>query len=330
MTDGWLYRDRLGAASASGGGGAGALLRRLHIPWPAADENKLREAAAAWHDLAETIRDSYGTANRVAVSVMTNNAGAAINAFEDHWQKYGRKGSGALPLAATACAAMSSACSDYADAVAHIKSKIEEAGLEVAAVLTAGTIGAFFTFGATEEAAGAIAAGLLSRVVALINDLAGTAFEVSQTAEAVVGSALAGIPVGAVGTLSADAGVSAVRAAFGDELLSVAETRSDVLKGLLAGGVGGFLGKVGELSSAQLAKLLSAQASTVATSDPQLFVDMMQLSKSLSGATGRVATGVAADAATQLMLSQQLNARDLTGGALEKALEESVQASIER
>ncbi len=263
----------------------GQILRKLHIPWPEADEGKLREAAAAWHDLAETIRDAYGGASRAATSIMSNNAGTAINAFEDYWQKFGSKGNGALVLAAAACDAMAHACDQYADAVGHIKSKIEEAGLEAGAALTVGTIGAFFTFGATEDAADAIAATIMGRVASLMEDFLGVTAEISQTAEAILGSAIAGMPVGAVAMLDADVASNMVRQGFGEQPLSSDEVRGDLVKGLLAGGAGGFLGKVGQMSAAQLSKLLSEQASTVATSDPQLFVDMMSTSHMLAGMT---------------------------------------------
>jgi hypothetical protein len=302
----------------------GQILRLLHIPWPEADEGKLREAAAAWHNLAETIRDAYGGASRAATSIMSNNAGAAVNAFEDYWQKFGNKGNGALALAATACDATAHACDQYADAAGHIKTKIEEAGLEAGAALTVGTIGAFFTFGATEDAADAIAASIMGRVTALMEDFLGVTAEISQTAEAILGSAIAGMPVGAVAMLDADVASNMVRQGLGEQPLGGDGVRGDLVKGLLAGGAGGFLGKVGQMSAAQLSKLLSEQARTVAASGPQLFVDMMSTSHMLSGMTGKVATGVAADAASQLLVSQQINARDLTGNGLEKVLEEAV------
>ncbi|HEX3730916.1 MAG TPA: hypothetical protein VHV47_13985, partial [Opitutaceae bacterium] len=158
------------ASSGSGDGGIGAILRKFDIPWPAADENSLREAASIWHQLAESIRDTYGQANSAASSLTSNNEGAAIEAFEQYWQKYGGK-KGALPLAANACDAMSTACTKYADDVATTKSKIEEAAAEIGAVLVVGTIGAFFTFGATEALADSIAAGVVATASEAITNL---------------------------------------------------------------------------------------------------------------------------------------------------------------
>lgn len=315
----------------------GGLLRELHIPWPAADEGSLREAARTWHHLAETIRDNYGMANSNATSLTSNNQGAAIDAFENYWRKFGGS-KGALPLAANACDAMSTACSDYASAVAATKRKIEEAGAEVLAALVLGTIGAFFTFGASEGISDSVAAGLLARVVGLIDALgqevgglvAAAGWVVSDAletdlAQTVLARAVAGAAVGVGGTLSADAGRNAVRQLFGDEPLSQDELRKDLITAGLAGGAaGGVLGKLGEMGAEQLSKLLSNSAGTVAESNPQLFVDMMTLSGKLAGTTGKVSSGVLASVASQLITAQQVNAEDLSRDQLEGLLERLV------
>jgi hypothetical protein len=129
------------------------------FPWPAANEDALRDAATDWHRLAEAIRDNYGPASSAADSLTLNNAGAAITAFENYWQKFGGR-KGALPLGAEACDAMSAACTNYARDVAAVKRLIEERALEIGAILVVGAIGAFLTFGATEAAADTLAAGL--------------------------------------------------------------------------------------------------------------------------------------------------------------------------
>jgi uncharacterized protein YukE len=312
----------------------GSILRELHIPWPAANEGALREAAATWHGLAETIRDNYGSANSAAESLTSNNEGAAIDAFESYWQKFGGH-KGALPLGANACDAMSDACSKYADAVAETKRKIEEAGAEVAAVLTIGTIGAFFTFGATEAAADSLAAGLAAAAADAIAGLGEIAGGIAATAayavaaavesEAAVGIIAAGISgafTGVGGSIMSDDATDAVRELFGEAPLSPSEVAKDVLIGGLAGGAtGGILGKLGEMGAPQLARLLSNAATGVRETNPQLFVDMMTLSKQLQGTTGKVGVGVLSSVASQLVTAQQISAEGVASDQLTDLLE---------
>jgi hypothetical protein len=120
-------------ATAGGGGGIGGLLRELHIPWPAADENKLREAADTWNGLAEAVKDAHALTTRATNSIVANNSGAAIDAFASYGRAYGAKNSGLLPLGAEACQTIVKACHLYVDAVAHTKHQIEEAGAEAGA-----------------------------------------------------------------------------------------------------------------------------------------------------------------------------------------------------
>src|SRR5215831_7136825 len=307
----------------------GQLLRELHIPWPAADEAKLREAAAAWHNLAETVRDGYGAANSAAASITSNNAGAAISAFADYWDKYGSRRSGALPRAAAACDAMSSACGQYANAVAETKTKIEEAGAEVAATLVIGTIGALFTFGATEGISDVVAAGLAARVVALIYQLSQAAWEISAAAEevlsSVLSSAISGALIGTTMPVLTDSADNLVRQAFGDAPVNN-ESPGTLLAAAGSGAVGGAFGKVADLTRPQLVRLLTNQASAVRETSPQLFVDMMTLAKRLEGMTGKVTAGLAATAASQLVTSQQLQADALSGSALGTLLDRAIEA----
>jgi hypothetical protein len=312
----------------------GSILRELHIPWPAANEGSLRAAAAAWHSLAETIRDNYGQANSNAASLTSNNAGAAIDAFENYWQKFGGQ-KGALPLGARACDAMASACSQYADAVASTKNRIEEAGAEVAATLVIGTIGAFFTFGATEGIADSVAAGLAATVAGYIDDLTGIVGGIvaaagdvvadaleSDLAASIGSSVLSGAATGIGGTITGDTAQNAVRQLFRDQPLSSADVRQDlIVAGLAGGATGGLLGKLGDLTAGQLSRVLTNTASSVADTDPQLFVDMMTLAKTLEGTTGKVSSGVLASVASQLITTQQISAEGIASDQLEELLE---------
>lgn len=69
-------------------GAAQKIMHRLHIPWPDADEGKLREAAGQWRRMADIIDDAAVLTNRETTSLTSANYGAAIKAFEERWQKY--------------------------------------------------------------------------------------------------------------------------------------------------------------------------------------------------------------------------------------------------
>jgi hypothetical protein len=320
-----------------GGGGApnfGQLLRDVGVEWPEANEGDLRSAAAAWHGLAETIRDNYGMANSKAASLTSSNAGAAIDAFESYWQNFGGK-KGALPLAANACDAMSSACNQYADGVATTKHKIEEAGAELAATLVIGAIGAFFTFGLSEGISEAAAAGLVATVVSYIDDLAalvggivataGDAVATALTSEAAMSIAtavLSSAAGGVGGAFFGDTAASAVQGLMGDGTISAADMTKDMLVGGLAGGAtGGLLGELSDMGGEALSNLLTKAASTVQESDPQMFVNLMTLAKSLEGTTGKVSASVLASVTTQLLMTQQIDAEDVASDQLEELLD---------
>ena len=323
----------------------GSILRELHVPWPAANEGDLRTAASTWSSLAETIRDNYGIANSNATGLTSNNSGAAIAAFESYWSKFGGA-KGALPVGAQACDAMATACSKYADAVAETKSKIEEAGAEVAATLILGTIGAFFTFGATEGIADSVAAGLLATVAGYIDDLTGVVGGIVADFSAILGSAIAvggdavadaletetaaglgssilsGMATGVGGTVTADIGENAIRQLFGEQPLTDGDLTKDLLiGGVFGGATGGLLGKLGDMGAEQLSKVLTNAADSVSTTNPQQFVDLMTLAKQLEGTTGKVSVGVLSSVASQLITTQQIDAEGVVSDQLQDFLE---------
>lgn len=319
--------------------GPGGILRELHIPWPAADEGALREAASVWHTLAESIRDACGPANSAATSLTSNNAGAAIDAFEQYWKKFGGA-RGTLPLAAEACDSMSAACTKYADEVAAAKWNIEKAGIEIGAALTVGTIGAFFTFGATEGAADVVAASIaasaaetiagLTAWIAVNLPVASAAVDIlysavfalgSDTGLGLVSSGISGAAGGVGGALFGDGARNSARQLTGEEPLSRSETAHDLLVGgVLGGGIGGTLGRLGELSAPKLATLVSNLAGGVSKSDPQLFVQMMELSRQLRGTTGKVTSGVLASVTSQLIAAQHIDAAGVASDQLSELI----------
>jgi hypothetical protein len=311
----------------------GSILRELHIPWPAANEGSLREAAASWTSLAETIRDNHGMTNSAAASLTSNNSGQAIDAFESYWSKFGGN-SGLLPRGAGACDAMAKACNQYADAVGEAKRKIEEAGAEVAAALVVGTIGAFFTFGATEAVADSIAAGLTDTVAdiffwlgdqvgLILDDAMYTVAQAVSTdvAQSIVMGGVVGAFTGAGGTVFSDTAEDAVRQLFGEKPLTQAEAAKDVfLYGAVGGGLTGSLAKVGELTATQLSQLLTSGSTAIMGSDSYLAEKMAGLAQFLYGTSGKVSAGVLATATSQLALAQQLDAQGIISDQLQDFL----------
>jgi hypothetical protein len=318
----------------------GQILRDFDIPWPAADEGSLREAASIWHGLAETIRDNYGQANSSVESLTSDNAGAAIDAFTSYWQKLGGT-KGALPLGAEACDAIANTCTSYADAVADAQHRIEEAGEELAAVLVIGTIGAIISFGATEGAAAVAASELAAYAAGVIEGIAeiiGAAFAQfsvtigaailtagdavsgvldTELAMSITSSAIAaGAGSGVIGSVYNLASNSITRALNGEQQLNTADTVHDVMQAGYTGAAGGMLGQLGEMTCGQVADMLTNSAQTVAASDPQLYMSMMTLAKQLEGLAGKITTGIAASAASQLIAARHIDAEGVVSDVL--------------
>lgn len=135
--------------------------------WPAADEGGLRDAAKAWRDFAEDVDDVTSAANKAARSLIENNKGEAISAFDDpFWRRYYHDGDGWLKDLADGARDMAKALDAYADAVHSAKKKLEHELEIVGATLVAGTALAIFTAGMSEGAAVAAAA--------TVTELAGT------------------------------------------------------------------------------------------------------------------------------------------------------------
>lgn len=326
----------------------GDILRELHVPWPEADENALFEAASIWRNLADAYRDGCGRANSAARSLTDNNEGAAIDAFERYWNKFGDS-KGALPLAAGACDAMADACTKCANEVIALKRKIEARGEEALAVLGVGTVAAFFTFGATEAVADAGAAALVATAAGWIADSAAADWIVefgldlstslgtlSDTlADAVAESA--GSLANAVGTGSYVGGVASALGTFGagsaggvasaaltaplsemtgQEPDSGLKLAKELFISGVTNGVGNVLGRLGELSTTQLANLLNNAALSVATEDPQLFTSLTTLSRQVEGVTGKLTNSTLASVASQLIVAQHVDAKSVVSDDL--------------
>jgi hypothetical protein len=298
-------------------GAAQTILHKLRIPWPDADEHKLREAAGQWRRLARILESTAYMANTEATALTSANYGPAIAAFEKTWSTYGDKETGLLPLGVQACNTMAKGCEDFANKVEQVKHKIEQAAIEVGATLVIGTVGAFLTFGASEAAAATITAGLTATVLGEMGALGLavaeiTGFLFATTLYATFNAALS------EGTLNA------VKAALGDKLPSQSEELTALRKGIESGLISGALGKGMTFTSEQAAKVLNQAATEAASTDPALSQSLAQLARGLTGPGGKIVQGVSGSAAAQLIVNQEVSGKALTSAALNKSLVEAL------
>jgi hypothetical protein len=217
------------------------VIAKVGIWWPSADESDLHAAAAAWDEFAAAVESAAGAAGAAARSVTDNNAGPATDAFATFWAQYDGGCSGYLPSTATAARNLAHACRDYADAVNDAKSRVREIAIEIGATLVAGAGLAVLTFGASQAAAGSIAAALVSRAAAI-------GIQLSARAAAIAGNTVA---LGAVGAVEAAAVDIAVAQPIRVELHDRGgyDFRQTLQGTALGGSFGGVLGIAGAVAT---------------------------------------------------------------------------------
>ncbi|WP_035845375.1 WXG100-like domain-containing protein [Kitasatospora azatica] len=268
--------------------------------WPAADSDKLRQAADAWKAMGKALDDVTGPTNQAAQSVTGTSSGPAIDAFAKFWGQYYSSGKGWLPDTANACRQIAKALDDFADAVDKAVDKLEEEAAIVGATLVAGTALAFFTAGLSEAAAGAATAGIIAAAD-------GLGIAVSETVATIAATTLTGAAFGAVESVAVDVAVAQpVRMSFGDggfsgtEILDAAET-------------GGFAGgATGGLGSGARALSQAADGSTSA-----LLNGLGRMSTGLDSLPGRMATGAALGAGQDALFNGgDVNLLDVATGAV--------------
>jgi hypothetical protein len=170
--------------------------------WPDADEDALRDAATAWRTFADDVETLTAAANTSARTLIENNTGKAISAFDDpFWRRYyyGNRGwlqdmiDGALDLA--------TALDQYADSVHSAVTQLEHKLEIVGGTIIAGTALAFFTAGLTEAAAAAATAEVLDLSAAL-----GVA--VSTEVATIIATTLATAAIAGVESITVDLAVT--------------------------------------------------------------------------------------------------------------------------
>jgi hypothetical protein len=302
----------------------------MGIPWPAADSGKLFEAGDQWTRLANGIRDIAAPADSQAASIASNNQGKAVDAFENFWKGYGGRG-GELATLAEACDNVATACYRYAELVEATKRQIEEAGIEFATVVLLGTIAAFFSFGATEEAADAIGAFLINaarQVFSLFaSEVPGIVTDFLLTASQMLAMAMAGGFSTDVTLLGSDL----VKQAFGEALPPPAEELMDTLKGMEAGTIAGPLGEMGGAGAENLSKQLEELGNNIASgkivvADPAIAGQFLWLSDVVA-AGGKAAADLSANAASQLVVNHDFSMQDLTSDFISSNIAEAIAES---
>lgn len=206
--------------------------------WPDADKDDLREAARAWRTFADAVEDVAAATNKQARSLIENNKGESIEAFDAFWRRYVDNGKGWLKDLPDAARDMAKALDQYADAVHEATTRLEHELEVVGATIVAGTALAFFTAGISEGAA--VAATIT------ITELAGElGVAVSAEVATIAGTTLTTVAIGGIESATVDLAVAQpLRIAQGEQSgLNLDEVHDAALYGgLTAGALTGSAG----------------------------------------------------------------------------------------
>ena len=236
---------------------AASILNDVSVPWPDADTGQARAAAAAWAAIASAAQDALGTAGQAAYALSSHNTGPAMDSFNTYWGGIGgpfeacpvvEKPAMLLTLM-QAATALSTACSNFADAVDAVdaaKHKLEETAEEIAAAIAAGILATAFTAGISDTTSVLVTAQLAAVGIGTIEVLGTT-----------IGDIVAAMSVGGIfGTLDAVLEgelTTGIKAVSGEDTPSVKEQGSDLVKSLLVGVVTAGLGTLASQAAGQAA-----------------------------------------------------------------------------
>ncbi len=216
------------------------VVEEVGLWWPAADEERLRAAAAAWDRAAAELDRAREVGWSGATAARASWEGGAADAFATTWAAHET----ALREDAAGCRALGEALVRFAAAVEDAKARVTELAVTAGATIVAGVGLAWLTFGTSAAAAAGVGAGLVAAAAAI-------GVELSATAAAVLGGVVVGAVFGAVEAAVVDLAVAQpLRVeAFGhggwslDEVGAAAAT-GGAFGGVL-GGIAGGLGAVG-------------------------------------------------------------------------------------
>ncbi|UQI43738.1 DUF6531 domain-containing protein [Streptomyces sp. HU2014] len=137
------------------------ILEKLGLDWPDGDPGKLRKAATAWNTFADSVEKVRTPVNTTARSLIHNNKGEAIEAFETFWNRYANGDKGWLYDVPKAARQMAKALEKVADAIDDATDRLWTQIWIDAGVIVAGVGLAFFTAGLSTAASATAAAAII-------------------------------------------------------------------------------------------------------------------------------------------------------------------------
>lgn len=220
------------------------ILLKLGMWWPDADPGALRKAADAWRTFAGAVDDVRTPVNNAATSLIHNNKGEAIDAFEVFWGRYAKgKDAGWLSDMAKAARKMAEVLDKLAGAVDDAINKLRTELAIDATIIVAGLGLAWFTAGISAGAAAVAAEAVL--------ELAGTlGIAVTATVAEIAAGTLVAAAFGGVESVAVDLAVAQpLKIATGLQTgFSLDEINAAAKDGMIYGGAfgaGGGVAKAG-------------------------------------------------------------------------------------
>jgi hypothetical protein len=221
--------------------------------WPAADEQRLRDAAEVWDRLAVAVDAASGAGRDAAGRATTAWSGEAAAASLQAWSRQDE----ALATQSADARRVAGALREYAGAVADAKRQVEALVAAVGATIVVGGVTAFFTFGIGE----AVAAGVTAELVAAA---AAVGVELSGTVAGITGGALTAATFGAAESVAGDVTTQLVQQGVSHEgAFSWAEVGESAAIGGVSGGVVG--GGAGALAVGPIARTAAGDLSGLRT-----------------------------------------------------------------
>ena len=273
------------------------ILLHLGLWWPEADSGKLRSAATARRTFADAVDDVRGPVNQSASSIIHNNTGESIEAFEKFWGRYAKdKDTGWLSDLAGSGRQMATALEKFADAIDDAINKLwTQIGID-AAVIAGGVALAFFTAGLASGAA--VAAADL-----VIEFGAGLGVAVSTTIAEIAAGTLVAATFGGIESVTVDLAVAQpLKMATGlQQGFSLDEVNQAAKDGMIFGGA---LGAGGGVVKAGIEGAFS-DTTPLLLRPPSLRPDLVELGPAARNADRTPCVGEPIDVATGAMLMTQ-------------------------
>ncbi|MFI0164275.1 DUF6531 domain-containing protein [Streptomyces sp. NPDC017095] len=273
------------------------ILLKLGLWWPEADSGKLRDAAKAWRAFADSVDDVRAPVHRSASSIIHNNTGESIEAFDTFWGRYAKDQDGGwLSDLAKSSREMAKALEKFADAIDDAINKLwTQIGID-AAVIAGGVTLAFLTAGLASGAAVAAAD-------AVIEFGATMGIAVTTTVAEIAAGTLVAAAFGGVESVAVDLAVAQpLKMATGlQQGFSLDEVNQAAKDGMIFGGA---LGAGGGVLKASMEGGL-ADTTPLLLRPPSLRPDLVELGPAARNAERTPCVGEPIDVATGAMLMTQ-------------------------